>query len=110
MDEEGWNWITLRDRRYDRAIFLTSAANGAEEFYTLINNVARSEGIELARTLDNKTLKAWTGHPHLTVIPNVKGETFEAKIDRVIEAVAKTVGLGTFSLNYEKYLIEKRNF
>lgn len=45
MDEEGWSWVTLRDRRYDRVIFLNSAANGAEKFYTLENNVARSEGL-----------------------------------------------------------------
>jgi hypothetical protein len=42
MDEEGWSWVTLRDRRYDRVVFLSSAANGAEKFYTLENNVARS--------------------------------------------------------------------
>jgi len=29
MDEEGWSWVTLRDRRYDRVVFLSSAANGA---------------------------------------------------------------------------------
>lgn len=45
MDQQGWSWVTLRDRRYDRAIFLSSAAEGAEDFYTLDNNVARSEGI-----------------------------------------------------------------
>lgn len=45
MDEEGWNWVTLRDRRYDRVIFLSSAANGAEEFYTLQNNEARHESV-----------------------------------------------------------------
>jgi hypothetical protein len=73
MDEEGWSWTTLRDRRYDRVIFLNSAANGAEDFYSLDNNVARSEGIEVARGLDKKTLEAWTGHPHLTIVPNLKG-------------------------------------
>ena len=56
LDAEGWSWVTLRDRRYDRVCFLSSAANGAEEFYTLENNVARSEGVELARELDRKTL------------------------------------------------------
>lgn len=35
LDEEGWTWVTLRDRRYDRVCFLSSAANGAEKFYTL---------------------------------------------------------------------------
>lgn len=84
MDEEGWSWVSLRDRRYDRVIFLSSAANGAEDFYSLDNNVARSEGIEVARSLDKKTLEGWTGHPHLTVIANVKGETFNQKIDKAV--------------------------
>lgn len=87
MDEEGWSWVTLRDRRYDRAIFLSSAAEGAEDFYSLDNNVARSEGIETARALDKKTLEAWTGHPHLTVIANRPGETFQDKIEHAVKAV-----------------------
>ncbi len=29
MDVEGWNWVVLRDRRYDQVIFLDSAAVGA---------------------------------------------------------------------------------
>ena len=76
--------VSLRDRRYDRVCCLNSAANGAEEFYTLENNVARSEGIEVARMLDQKTLDAWTGHPHLSIIPNAKGESFEDKVNRVV--------------------------
>lgn len=71
MDEEGWTWTTLRDRRYDHVIHMTTAALGAEKFYTLQNNVARSEGVDLARLLDQKTLNAWTGHPHITVCPNI---------------------------------------
>jgi hypothetical protein len=93
MDEEGWSWVTLRDRRYDRVIFLSSAANGAEEFYTLENNVARHEGIEVARNLDKRTLNAWIGHPHITVCANVPGETFDEKIQKALESVHKTVGL-----------------
>ena len=73
LDEEGWSKVVLRDRRYDRVIFLSSAANGAEKFYTLENNVARSEGLEVARMLDKKTLEAWVGHPHLSIIPNYEG-------------------------------------
>ena len=49
LDEQGWTLVTLRDRRYDRVIFMNSAAVGAEEFYTLANNAARSEGLETAR-------------------------------------------------------------
>lgn len=30
MDQEGWNLVSLRDKRYDAVIFLTTAADGAE--------------------------------------------------------------------------------
>jgi hypothetical protein len=56
LDQEGWNWTFLRDKRYDMVCFLSSAANGAEEFYTNENNVARSEKLEDARELDKRTL------------------------------------------------------
>ena len=110
MDEEGWSWVTLRDRRYDRVVFLTSAAIGAEEFYTLENNQARHESAELARSLDKKTLEAWTGHPHVTICPNVAGESFEQKINRAVQAVEKTVGIEMKSNRYEKFLIDSRKF
>jgi hypothetical protein len=29
LDQEGWTWVTLRDKRYDLVCFLSSAANGA---------------------------------------------------------------------------------
>lgn len=29
MDSYGWNWVSLRDKRYDLVCFLSSAANGA---------------------------------------------------------------------------------
>ncbi len=106
LDEEGWTWVTLRDRRYDRVCFLSSAANGAEKYYTLENNAARSEGLELARQLDKKTLEAWTGHPHLTVVPNAEGETFDDKINRVVESVCKTVGEELHNISYNKILIK----
>lgn len=108
MDEEGWSWVTIRDRRYDRVVFLSSAANGAEKFYTLENNVARHEGVDLARSLDKKTLAAWTGHPHMTICPNVEGESFEQKIERAVSAVERTVGLEIKNNRHEKYLIEER--
>lgn len=85
-----------------------TAALGAEDFYTTANNNARSEGIELARELDHKTLNAWTGHPHITVCPNVKGESFNKKIDGALRSVYKTVGLEVKRNRYEKFLIKKR--
>ena len=43
LDETGWNTIHLRDRRYDAVIHMVTAAQGAEEFYTDANNIARYE-------------------------------------------------------------------
>jgi hypothetical protein len=43
LDESGWTWSFVRDKRYDSVIFMNTAAKGAEEFYTLENNSARTE-------------------------------------------------------------------
>jgi len=60
-----------------------TAAIGAEQFYTLENNVARSEPIELARELDDKCSKAWVGHPYVDVIDN--NTIFDIKITRALQ-------------------------
>lgn len=35
MSANSWNPIELRDNRYNQILHLVSAANGAEEFYTI---------------------------------------------------------------------------
>lgn len=64
-EKYGWNKTDIRDNRYDMVIHLVTAADGAEEFYTLVNNEARSETTEVARGVDIKTQAAWNGHPNL---------------------------------------------
>jgi len=59
-----WNEVDLRDNRYDQIIHLITAANGAEQFYVLDNNICRTEGIEKAREIDEKCAKSWIGHPY----------------------------------------------
>lgn len=54
----------LRDSRYDLVIHLSSAADGAESYYTLGNNQARSESIEFAKEIDKKLQEAWINHPN----------------------------------------------
>ena len=54
MDQCNCDSIQLRDARYDQVVHMTTAANGAEAFYQLDNNPARSEGLVLAREMDNK--------------------------------------------------------
>ena len=83
----------LREARYNAVLHLVSAANGAEEYYSLDNNGARSESPEQAREVDKMTLNSWIGHPHLYVIDNQTG--FEGKLQRVVERVARLVGLPT---------------
>ena len=82
--------------RYDAVLHLVSAADGAEQYYTTATNATRyeqanEEGLRIARELDKKIINAWTGHPHLRVINN--HDDFEAKLNRVLNEIAKVVGL-----------------
>jgi hypothetical protein len=106
LDEEGWNIVNLRDKRYDCVVFLVSAADGAEDYYTLANNIARSEGLDQARELDKKTQIAWNGHPHLNIVPNIKTETFKQKIQRAVNAVEKCLGVNSQSRFDTKFIIQ----
>lgn len=104
LDGQGWNMLHLRDNRYDAVVHLVTAADGAEEFYSLQNNEARYEDINTARIIDKRTQLAWIGHPRLYIIDNsVKG--FENKINRVYRAVSGAVGLPIPDVIYRKYLL-----
>ena len=86
-----WNEVDLRDNRYDQVIHLITAANGAEQFYTLDNNYTRTETIEVAREIDEKCAKAWIGHPCMDVIDNEA--SFERKVSKALQAVCERIGL-----------------
>lgn len=75
---------------YDAVFHLVTAAKGAREFYTTENNEARKESPELAAELDDKTIAAWTGHPHLRVIDN--STDFEKKMQRLVREIASFLG------------------
>ena len=91
----GTNSNALRES-YDAVLHLVSAADGAEQYYTTATNATRyeqanEEGLRIARELDKKVIKAWTGHPHLRVINN--HDDFENKLNRVLSEISKVVGL-----------------
>lgn len=117
MAPEMWSQIThavgtstpeLR-QRYDAVLHLVSAADGAEQFYTTANNASRNEakseeGLRIARLLDKKVIKAWTGHPHLRVINN--SEDFDKKLGRVIQEISAVLGLPQPIVDERKYIVE----
>ena len=92
---------------YDAVFHLVTAADGAEEFYTLANNSARSEGIEEARALDRKTQNAWVGHSHLRIIKN-EG-SFDDKIKRLLAEISIVLGEPEPFEIERKYLIKYPN-
>ncbi len=93
----------LRDR-YKAVIHLVTAADGAEEFYTLDNNPARTEKkLEEARELDRKTVTAWLGHPHLIIIDN--RTSFDQKIKRGLTAFARVLGMPEPLEKERKFLV-----
>lgn len=91
--------IQLRDN-YDAVFHLVTAAKGAEEFYTRENNTARSETLEDAILADERTLKCWTGHPHLRAIDN--STNFEDKMKRLVSEIYSFLG------EPEPYEIERK--
>ena len=103
MKEEDWNKLMrkrdvncvseLREGRYNAVFHLVTAAEGAEEYYTLENNAVRTEPPELAKNLDHMTRNAWVGHPSLKIFDN--STDFETKLQRVVEETARLVGLPT---------------
>lgn len=118
ISDELWQQITsecgtstseLHGDRYDAVLHLVSAADGAEKYYTTANNAQRyekadEEGLAIARSLDKKIIKAWTGHPHLRVINN--GEDFERKMQRVIKEISAVLELPQSIEEECKYIVE----
>lgn len=111
LKETKWSLSKIRDQRYDAVIHLVTAADGAEAFYTLKNNQARTESPELARELDQKTQAAWNGHPNLTVITNEacadnKTSSFRIKMEAVYKSICRVLDLPEQPTITKKYLVK----
>lgn len=118
ISEDMWSELTascststseLLANRYSAVLHLVSAADGAEKFYTTANNAQRyekadEEGLAIARSLDKRIIKAWTGHPHLRVINN--GEDFEHKMQRVLKEISAVLELPLPIEEERKYIVE----
>jgi len=104
--ETGWNTQKLTNQRYDAIFHLVTAADGAEEFYTLENNEARSEGVDLAKMLDKWTQNSWVSHQNQFIIDNsIPG--FNKKIERLYMLIANFLGISDNVHFVKKFLIPK---
>lgn len=61
LQSRGLNVTNVREGRYNAVFHMVTAAEGAQDFYTLDNNDARTETLEEAREMDKKTQRAWVG-------------------------------------------------
>ena len=86
---------------------MVTAADGAEEIYTDVNNEARYETKEQAVALDKKLINAWVGHPHFSIIDNNDG-TFSKKIDKTLKTICSYIGLPTPTNFYKKFLLARK--
>ena len=100
MSQEGWDEFLkrrgvtsaeIREGRYNAVFHLVTAAEGAEKYYTLDNNDARTETPDQARALDKLTRAAWVGHPKLFVVDNTTD--FEGKLNKLVSITSELVGL-----------------
>lgn len=88
LAEAGLTRVSARDR-YDGVFFLQTAAAGRG--YTLATNDIRTESPAEALALDEASLAAWVGHPHLRVIP--AAPAFETKLARLVAEVKALLGV-----------------
>ncbi|MBP3619931.1 MAG: AAA family ATPase [Clostridia bacterium] len=106
MEEMNLSEIKLRDN-YDGVFHLVTAAKGAEEFYTLENNKARTETIEEAREKDDRGISVWAGHPHFRIVGNEGG--FEDKMKKLMSEISALLGEPVPYEIERKFLIEMPN-
>ncbi|MDO4816145.1 MAG: ATP-binding protein [Bacillota bacterium] len=87
---------------YDAVLHLVTCAKGAEFAYNL-GNTARTESLEYAREMDDRTLRSWQGHPNLKIIDN--SVDFNDKIRRAMQEIYRLVGEPMPQAKKRKYLI-----
>ena len=75
--------------RYNAVFHLVTTANGAEEFYTLANNEARTESIKDAIKLDDRLIDIWSNHKNFKIIDN--STNFEFKMKRLINEIDNVI-------------------
>ncbi|OGF62715.1 hypothetical protein A2662_02150 [Candidatus Giovannonibacteria bacterium RIFCSPHIGHO2_01_FULL_45_33] len=90
LKQERLTYFDVRDC-FHGGVYLVTAAEGAEKFYTLKNNKARYEStLKAAREMDRKRRNVWLGHPHFRIIDNSTG--FKKKMKRLYNTINSFLG------------------
>ena len=90
LDSLGLNEADLL-AEYDAVFHLSTAAKGAEQFYTLENNAARIETVPEAMALDDRIIAAWAGHPYFRTIES--NMNFDVKLRLLLDEIAAFLGV-----------------
>lgn len=104
LDETGWSTIQLRDRRYEAVIHMVTAAEGAEEFFLSELNTIKGVTLEEAKSIDQKLMNAWAGHPQFNIIKNTK-KGFSTKISYCCQRALAQIGMPYPTSRTKKYLL-----
>jgi len=103
LDEHMLTLAAARDS-YDVVVHLRSAAVGAPEHYTTENNPARQErDPAVAAEADERTLRAWLGHPRLWIVESE--EDFDRKRAKVARIAHHALGLPAPTEIERKFLL-----
>ncbi len=110
LSEVNLDPIEARDRRYKAAIFLRSLAYDRPDLYDQLkhNNPHRLEDVDQARVMDEATLKAWVGHPHLRVIDN--STDWAGKLKRIEQEICAVLGIPVPIEDERKFLCAPVDF
>jgi CYTH domain-containing protein len=105
LDGFNLSHFDVSENRYDAIFHLESIAVKYPEYYTIENNLARSESIEKAKCLDYEIKIAWLGHPKLRIIPSYKN--FNDKINHLIHEIEHLISSKEIE---RKWLIKNINW
>lgn len=108
LNEMGLYEQDIREERYDQVIHMITAADGAELYYNLKTNVARSEDLSCAVDLDKRLRSAWMAHPNYFLISN-DCKDFDAKIKLAENTLLQMQGSPTHSKFSRKYLLNNKD-
>jgi predicted ATPase len=95
LSDNNWTRLLVAERtneaallaRYDAVIHMTTAAEGAEEYY--VNDPVRNETPEQAREIDARLVRAYAAHPRRYIVTS--GADFGVKISTALGHVEKEV-------------------